>query len=174
MPFRRGGFSRPRRRFNMRPVNSIKNQVIDQAGLTSTQTLFILANAVDSAATAVDNDVEKGCAIQAMWMTINVEGTGGTGVTNVADFYLIKNPGNNLTIPGAKNWGTSNEKKFIFKTWRYLLPRTQDGATPIHWEGWIKIPKRFQRMGTNDTIVLAIDIDVTANYCHEAIYKWYK
>ncbi len=174
MPFRRRAFSSRRRGFNMRPVNSIKNQVNEQAGLTTTQTSFDLAVAQDAAVTAVDKDVEKGCAIQAIYLIINCEGTGATGVTNVLDFYIMKNPGNNLTAPGAKVWGGSNEKKFIFKAWRYLLPRIQDGNTGIHWEGWIKIPKRYQRMGTSDTIELNADVDVTANWCHSAIYKWYR
>ncbi len=175
MPFRRRGFF-PRRRggFNLRPVNSIKNQVNDQAGLTTTQTEFVLANAVDSATTAVDRDVEKGCSINAMYLMINAEGTGGNSVVNVLDIYLFKNPGNNLTAPGAKVWGTSNEKKFIFKCWRWLLPNIDNGGLGMHWEGWIKIPKRYQRMGTNDQISLVADTDVTTNYCHSVIYKWYK
>ncbi len=172
MPFRRRGFS-GRRNF-LRPVNSMKNQVNDQFGLTTTQQAFILANAVDSATLAVDRDVERGSKISSLYLTINCEGTGGSGVVNVIDIYLIKNPGNNLTLPGAKVWGTSNEKKFIFKTWRFLLPRVQDGNFGIHWEGWIKIPRIYQRMGSNDNIAIAYDTDVAANACHSAIYKWYK
>ncbi len=173
MPFRRRG-SFGRRSFGLRPVNSIKNQVNDQAGITTAQTAFILINAVDSATTAVDRDVEKGCKVSNMYLTINCEGTGGSGVVNVIDIFLIKNPGNNLTLPGAKVWGTSNEKKFIFKAWRFLLPRVQDGNFGIHWEGWIKIPRIYQRFGTNDNLAIAYDTDVAANVCHSAIYKWYK
>ncbi len=158
----------------MHPVNSMKNQVNDQAGLTATQTSFVLANAVDSATLAVDRDVEKGSHVNAIYLILNAEGTGGNSVVNVLDVYIIKNPGTNLTLPGAKVWGTSNEKKFIFKCWRWLLPNIDNGSVGIHWEGWIKIPKLYQRMGANDQIVLVTDTDVTANYCHSAIYKWFK
>ncbi len=174
MPFRRRGSYGRRNMGSLRPVNSIKNQVNDQAGITTAQTSFILANATDNPTLAVDRDVKNGCRINAIYLIINCEGTGGSGVVNVIDFYLMKNPGNNLTRPGAKVWGTSNEKKFIFKAWRYLLPRVQDGNFGIHWEGWVKIPKLYRRMGVNDNISLAFDTDVSANVCYSAIYKWYR
>ncbi len=179
MPYRRGGsyrrgFGRRRGAMSLNVINSIKNVRLQQAGLTATQQVFSLARAVDSAVTSVDVDVEKGCKIMAMYLIVNAEGTGGTGVVNVMDMFIMKNPGANLTVPGAKTVGTSNEKKFVFKQWRELLPRVQDGAQSFHWEGWIKIPRLYQRMGTDDLLQLAVDVDVTANFCYEAIYKWYK
>ncbi len=35
--------------------------------------------------------------------------------------------------------------------WSYMTMRNQDGNPPYHWEGWVKIPKIYQRMGTDDT-----------------------
>ncbi len=68
----------------------------------------------------------------------------------------MKNPGANLLPPGAFAVGTSNEKKFVIKQWTQMTMRNQDGNPPYHWEGWVKIPKRYQRMGTDDTWELVI------------------
>ncbi len=92
------------------------------------------------------------------------------------NFYLIKNPGNNLTVPAPISVGTSNEKKFVFRQWMFMIMRNQDGNTPFHWEGWVPIPKRYQRMGTDDIlqIIFANTTALTGHMSGEAIYKWYR
>ncbi len=109
-------------------------------------------------------------------MIVDGCGLGGTGVLNDMAFYLFKNPGNNLAGPGVFVVGTSNEKKFIFRQWKYMIMRNQDGNTPFHWEGWIKIPKRYQRMGTDDiiTMVVANTSALTGHFSMQCIYKWYR
>ncbi len=103
-------------------------------------------------------------------------GLGGTGVLNDLDFYLIKNPGDNLTEPAPISVGTSNEKKFVFRQWHFMIMRNQDGNTPFHWEGWIRIPKRYQRFGTDDTLQLvhACTSGLTGHLSLMCIYKWYR
>jgi len=160
-----------------RPViNSIKNYVISNVGLTSTPTLMVLAKAVNTPLSTNSSDVSNGCLIKAVYVTIDVCGLGGTGVLNVADFYLIKNPGDNLTEPNPIAQGTSNEKKFIFRTWRAMIMRNQDGNVPYHWEGWIRIPKRYHRMGTDDTLILVIQClaGLTGHATASFLYKWYR
>ncbi len=92
------------------------------------------------------------------------------------DLYLMKNPGDNLTPPSPISVGSSNEKKFVFKQWRFMVMRNQDGNTPFHWEGWIRIPKRYQRMGTDDTFHFAdvVTSGVTGHLSGLFIYKWYR
>ncbi len=87
----------------------------------------------------------------------------------------MKNPGANLIPPGVFVMGSSNEKKFIIKQWSAMTMRNQDGNPPYHWEGWIKIPKRYQRMGTDDRwdIVWATDT-LTAHGTLQCIYKWFR
>jgi len=60
--------------------------------------------------------------------------------------------------------------------WRAMIMRNQDGNVPYHWEGWIKIPKRYQRMGTDDkwTISIACSAAVTGHASGMFIYKWYR
>ncbi len=177
MPTRyRRGFGRRRGAMSLNIINSIKNQFNTQDGLTGATTTYIIAKAVNTPLSTNASDTSNGCVIKAIWLSIDVCGLAGTGVLNIADFYLMKNPGANLTAPAPIAWGTSNEKKFIFKSWRAMIMRNQDGNVPYHWEGWIKIPKRYQRMGTDDTIFIAFACTsgATAHMGLGSIYKWYR
>ncbi len=175
MPYRRRG-SYGRRR-GVRPViNSIKNQTVIATGTTGTLARFTVAKAVNTPVSTVDSDVSQGCLIKAVHISMNGCGLGGTGVQNNMHIYMIKNPGANLTPPAPNAWGTSNEKKFIFRSWMFMIMRNQDGNTPFHWEGWIPVPKIYQRMGTDDLleIVVVNTASVTGHFSYESIYKWYR
>ncbi len=176
MPAYRRGFSRRRGALALRPINSIKHQVNIAVGTTGTNQTQLVAKAVTSPSPTVDSDVPHGANIKAIYCTINGCGLGGTGVLNNMFVYLMKNPGNNLTAPGAASWGTSNEKKFIWKAWMFMIMRNQDGNTPFHWEGWLQVPRRYQRMGTDDTILVGIQntASVTGHFSAEFIYKDYR
>ncbi len=167
--------TRRRRGSSLRPVNSMKNQMNAGAGITNTITTKDIVVTKDQPVTTVKEEVQRGCIIKAIWLSFDVCGLGGTGVLNFCDAYLMKNPGNNLTEPLPSTVGSSNEKKFVFKTWRAMIMRNQDGNAPYHWEGWIKIPKRYQRFGTDDTLSFNImcSSGVTGHYGILGIYKWY-
>ncbi len=159
-------------------INSNKNIVSNfTAVITGAQTNLDIAVAQDSPTLAVVDDVERGCVIKAIWMELWVYTSAETavGVTNGYDAYLIKNPGNNLTPPIPSTTGSSNEKKFIFKEWKGLTgPRTQ-GSLPYSWRGWIKVPKRYQRMGADDRWQLvSIATGTNVIQCTNFVYKWYK
>ncbi len=154
-------------------INSIKNQVTFSGGTTGTNQNIIVAKATNTPLSTVNSDVSNGCLIRAIHFSINGCGLGGTGVLNNMNFYLIKNPGNNLTPPNPTTWGTSNEKKFIIRDWMFMIMRNQDGNVPFHWEGWIKIPKVYQRMGTDDVWSIAVvnTAALTGHFSFDAIYK---
>ncbi len=176
MPYRRRG-SYMGRRNRMAPIiNSIKNVVNNAVGTTGTIQGLTIAQAVNTPLSTNAIHVSQGCVIKAIWVSINGCGLGGTGVINNMGIYIIKNVGNNLTSPGVFVVGTSNEKKFIFKQWNFMIMRNQDGNTPFHWEGWIKIPKRYQRMGTDDVLsmIVANTASVTGHFSSQIIYKWYR
>lgn len=168
---------RPRRRqSNLRPVNSIKNIFGFAGGITGTNVEVILAKAVNAPASASGpTELNHGSTINSIWLVIDVCGLGGTGVINTFEGYLIKNPGANLTLPSTSSTGTSNEKKFIIKSWFGMIMRNQDGNSPLHWEGWIKIPRIYRRMGTDDTWVFVgkCTSALTGHMSIRAIYKWF-
>ncbi len=144
----------PRRFYRRGPrptVNSEKHVVdISQAVLT-TNDVSIIAKAVTAPSNTVDTDCHRGGHIKAIWMSIDFCGLAASGTNQRTVAYLMKNPGANLTPPGVLAVGTSNEKKFVVKMWSAMTMRNQEGNPPYHWEGWIKIPKLYQRMGTDNT-----------------------
>ncbi len=171
MPFRR---RRNRYGFNLRPVDSIKHikYAVETPGIAVQQT--VLAKAVDNPITATVTECKNGCTIKNMFISLDFCGLAGSGVSQTTTCYLMKNPGNNLVAPVPRTEGSSNEKKFIFKTWNYMTMRNQDGNPPYHWEGWIKIPRRYQRMGVDDQIILVFATDTAAGHLSVmALWKSY-
>ncbi len=157
-------------------INSIKNVHVFAGGTSGTTQAENLAKAVNTPASTVSTDVSQGCVIKAIYLILDGYGLGGSGTLNNMYIYMFKNPGANLTVPQPISQGTSNEKKFIFKTWQFMVMRNQEGNTPFHWEGWIRIPRRYQRMGTDDliTLVYANTTALTGHISFTAIYKWYR
>ncbi len=133
-----------------------------------------LAKAVSNPVNTVSNDTQHGCVIKAIWLSLDFCGLAATGVRQRTSVFLIKNTGANLTVPSAFAVGSSNEKKFVVKMWQQMTMRNQDGNPPYHWEGWIKIPRRYHRMGTDDVWQIAHETDTAAGHISlQAIYKWY-
>ncbi len=152
----------------------MKNIVDDTGAVSTTTQSLLIAKAKDNPLTSVDNDVRKGCVIKAIWLSFDVCGLAGAGAIQKTNCYLFKNPGANLTLPGAFVVGSSNEKKFAFRMWSYMTMRNQDGNPPNHFEGWIPIPKRYQRMGTDDLLELVFESStLTGHITMQCIYKWY-
>ncbi len=133
-----------------------------------------MAKAVTAPSNTVDTDCHRGGTIKAIWVSLDMCGLGTTGALVITGAFLMKNPGANLTAPGVFAVGTSNEKKFVIKQWHYMAMRNQEGNPPYHWEGWIKIPKRYQRMGTDDIWSLTMATSTaTGHGTMQAIYKEY-
>ncbi len=145
-------------------------------GTDGSRTGVLLAKAVNSPVNTVTTDTSQGCVIKALWLSFDICGLAGTGVLNNAFMYLFKNPGDSLTPPDPDSVGSSNEKKFIIRQWHAMSMRNQDGNNPYHWEGWIRIPKRYHRMGTDDTWSFQIQMTatLTGHFSLECIYKWYR
>ncbi len=162
------------RKLRLVTINSEKH-VVDAVGGTSTvNSVRLLAKAVTAPSNTITTDCHRGAIIKAIWCSIDFCGLAASGVRQNTMAYLIKNPGDNLTPPGVFAVGSSNEKKFVFKMWSQMTMRNQDGNPPYHWEGWVRIPKRYQRMGTDDTISYVIGTDAdTGHQIINAIYKEY-
>ncbi len=142
--------------------------------VTTTLVTTDLAKAVSNPVNTVTTDVQHGSSIKAIWLSLDFCGLAGSGVNQRTSVYLIKNEGANLSPPSAFAVGSSNEKRWVIKQWFAMTMRNQDGNPPYHWEGWIPIPKKFQRMGTDDVWQLGWECDtLTAHGSVEAIYKWY-
>ncbi len=155
-------------------VNSIKNVVDLTLSTGTTLQAMDFAVAKSSPVSTASAECQNGCLIKAIWISFDVCGLAATGILQRTGLYLIKSPGNNLTIPTVFAVGTSNEKKFVIRQWQFMTMRNQDGNNPNHWEGWIRIPKRYQRMGTDDNWKFALETTTAAGHIScQFIYKWY-
>ncbi len=154
-------------------INSIKHVVDDAKVLSTSNQVIDLAKAVNDPSNTVTTDCHHGSIIKAIWCSLDFCGTASSGTQQDTAVYLFKNPGANLTPPGVFAIGSSNEKKYVFKQWSQMTMRNQDGNPPYHWEGWVKIPKRYQRMGTDDIIQIVLGQDV-AGGGHSLIVAIYK
>ncbi len=155
-------------------INSEKHVVRATVAVVSTNVVKILAKAVTAPSNTVSTDCHRGGQIKAIWISLDFCGLAASGALQSIGVNLMKNPGANLTEPGVLAVGTSNEKKFVIKQWFAMTMRNQDGNPPYHWEGWVKIPKRYQRMGTDDTITLTYGASAATGHGeHQVIYKEY-
>ena len=162
-----------RRRFTPRPTINTEKHVVDNTfTVSTTNTVEIIAKAVTAPSNTVTTDCHRGGHIRAIWISLDLCGVAASGVLQQTTCYLMKNPGNNLTPPGARAVGSSNEKKFVFKIWDAMTMRVQEGNPPYHWEGWVKIPKLYQRMGTDDVFDLVFGCNTaTGHGAYNVIYK---
>ncbi len=162
------------RRRGIRPVvNTIKLEKNLSSTITTTNTRNNIAKAVNAPSNTVVDDCPHGCIIKAIWISLDFCGLAASGVLQKTLCYMMKNPGANLVPPGVFAVGSSNEKKFVFKEWTAMTMRNQDGNPPYHWEGWIKIPKRYQRMGTDDLIELVFGCDTGTGHIYwKSILKY--
>ncbi len=171
MPYRRRAFSR---KLRLVTVNSEKHIVDKAEVLSSTQSDTLIAKAVTAPSNTVTTDCHRGGQIKAIWVSLDFCSTGTSGINNRVVVYMMKNPGDNLVTPAVLAVGSSNEKKFVFKMWSQMTMRNQDGNPPYHWEGWVKVPKRYQRMGTDDTIRLLSGMNNESGHLFvNFIYKEY-
>ncbi len=164
-----------RRKSSLGNIINSEKHVVDAVITTSvTIQAILLAKAVTAPSNTVTTDCRRGGLIKAIWISLDFCGLAASGVEQHHAVYLIKNPGDNLIEPGVLAIGGSNEKKFIFKVWAQMTMRNQDGNPPYHWEGWVKIPKRYQRMGTDDTIRIVAGANTSTGHLFvNAIYKEY-
>ncbi len=174
MPFRqRASYGRRPNRMGT-IIKSVKNVKNDVAGLgAATNLVTTIVNTLDNPATTTDNQVERGCKIFKIWMEWWYYGLSTGNTNDIIDAYIIKNPGNNLTVPNPGTVGTSNEKKFVIKIWKGLAGTKTTGGYPYQWKGWIKIPKVYQRFGIDDRLAFVIRSPTTGNSCTNFVYKWF-
>ncbi len=160
---------------SLRPVNSRKNVRDQQGGLAiGVATVSNIADAVDSPSLGVPASCAIGSVINGLFLNVQVRATTEAALPN-AYMYICKNPGNNLSMPDANAVGIDDNKKFIFHQEMAMLSGSTEPSIPITlFKGVIKVPKHMRRMGADDQIqVHLFSPGVTADFCIQAIYKWY-
>ncbi len=181
MVFRRG------RRGLGNKINSTKN-IVDVSGIIAASTntkLATLAQTVESAALATTNEVDKGCSIYSIFLSMYQIAEGGEVANEVPlmDWYIIKDDANNmgttfdashLPTPGAT--GVHENKRYIFHTEKGLTGGGDISLAglPMIFKGVIKIPRGMQTFRMGDTLKICARTNFATKHCISCIYKYYR
>ncbi len=164
--------------------NSTKN-IVETVGnlIAATPAVSLqLSDAVDSAALANANEVERGSAINALYLQLFIYLQAAPAAAGaVADWYIIKDPGgimanagfvaDGLPTPGVT--GTHENKRFIIHEEKGL-PGNEDGGIPLYFKGLIMIPKHMRTQRSGDNFLLVTESQEAGRFCIKCIYKWHK
>ncbi len=159
-------------RRSLHPVNSLKHIVDIQGGLIAdTQVVEDVIKVVENPVTTVAKDVENGCTVSAIFLNVQVSGTGTGALSNVY-MYVMKNPGNNIVNPQANLVGVSDERRFIIHQEMIMTEKNTTAIPRTLFKGVIKIPRGYKRFGVKDRLQVALfSPGVTYEYCLQCIYK---
>ncbi len=169
MVFRRG-FNR-----SIRPVQSIKHIVDIQGGLVAgTKTVNTLVIADDNPDNANVSEVVTGSTVNSIYLKVEVYATNTAALAN-AYMYVIKNPGDNLTLVNGNVVGASDIKKFVIHQEMVMMEKNTTGNPRTLFVGVIKLPRGYRRMGTDDKLQLVLFTGgTTADFCFQCIFKEYR
>ncbi len=112
------------------------------------------------------------CPIGSHIISINAQISYSISVPpNRVDWYMNKNPANQLTMPTPGATGGNANRKQIFHEEKGLGPDNLD-APPTKNTYQFLVPQIFQRMGEDDSIQFRINSSGIYDACAKFIYKW--
>ncbi len=156
----------------------IDSQDIIPAG-TSIDKLII--SAVDNPLRTTAEEVTNGSHISSFFTNIQIiASSDAVGLIQNAYMYAFLNPSgliSSANFPAVNAVGASKVRNKIFHQDMVMLSDTADSIPSTLFKGVLKIPKKAQRMGIDDEILLRIGSpsggpEITA--CTQTIYKEYK
>ncbi len=164
-------------RFNrsIRPVQSLKHVIDQQGGLVGGTKLNVpLIAADDSPAQANVTEVQTASTVNSIYLRVEVYATSTATLANCY-MYVIKDPGGNLANVDGNAVGSSDIKKFVIHQEMVMLEKNTTGLPRTLFQGVIRIPRGYRRMGTNDELNLVLfSPGVTCDFCVQCIYKEYR
>ncbi len=110
-----------------------------------------------------------GAVIKAVHLDVSYQSTAAS--SDQMDFYVAKRPAGSLPMPPAGITGGDPARRFIFYESTGINP-DDDGAGPTKRQGWLMVPKRYQRMGEDDILLLKANAAGIYDLCVKVIYKW--
>ncbi len=161
------------------PLQSVKNIVdgtfISVAGGVTTD--LVVAQAVNDY-TGTSNNVPIGCHIKAVWVEYSYQDSDSDTIGGRTDMYMAKLPGMTTVaqfpVPGSTSAHAA--RRFIFLERKGLFNLSSNafgtGSVARGFAGWVRIPKRYQRMGEFDQILIRIGSSNDYSACVKTIYKW--
>lgn len=168
-------FRRRIRNLGLRPVNRIKHVVDFQGGASlgaNTNVQVIESN--DAPTLAAPTQVQTGCTVNGVYLKVEVYATTAGALAN-AYMYVVKNPGNNLSLPAANAVGVSDNKKYVIHQEMVMLEQSVNGNPRTLFNGVVVIPRGYRRFGPNDKLTVRFaNPGVDINICLQAHYKEFR
>ncbi len=160
----------------IRPIHRIKH-VIDSEGALAvdTQSTTNLATAEDNPTLANTTGCQLGSTVNGIYLHVEVSHTSGAGRPNIY-MMVVKNQGGQVNFPKAYEVGADDAKRFVIH--QEMIMQSGDAGNglprPI-FNGVIKIPKVYRRMGPSDKIqVMLVSKTVVSDFCLQAHYKEFR
>lgn len=168
-----------RKKLRLIPVDSTKN--IIQSNLThfgvvaGTLTQSVIADCVDSAGLAVQEQVESGCNIYSLEIHYRITSSGTlTPPLGPINMCIYKKPSGYpaMTAAQIQSLGTDDIKRFVLHMDKL---HSETASQVMEWHIRLKLPKGIKRFITGDQLILATHCLAGAtDQCGFAVYKWYR
>ncbi len=175
-------------RRNFHPVNSRKN-IVETSGILGAGTVSLLdtiTRTVEDASLANQDEVEPGCTISSIYLSLYFISEGGEIASEVplVDWYICMDKANVMGtigftangLPSPGSTGTHKNKYKIFHTEKALAGGGDISlaGVPMVFKGVLKIPKMWRTHHIDDQIKIVGRSNFATKFCLQAIYKWYK
>ncbi len=169
-----------RRQARLRPVNSFKHVIDQQAGIVggAAPQIFNLVKAEDNPIGATNPDqVNIGSHVSSFFLNIQVAASSTAALANIY-FFVAGNPGGlipNASYPNGNVVGTSDLRKMIFHQEMQMTEKNTTAFTRTMFRGVIRVPRKFNRLGIRDKIIISFfSPGVNFDLCFQCIYKEYR
>ncbi len=128
---------------------------------------------VDNPDTTIVNfsEVRTGSVVKWIYLTVECYATTSAALANIY-FVIYKNPGNNIPAIVPNTVGGNDDAKFVIHQEMVMMERSTAGNPRNMFKGVIRIPKKYQRFGRSDQLMINIlSVGVNADVCFQCIYK---
>ncbi len=170
-----------RRALAIRPVRGVKH-IVDTAtaAVTAVVSTVPVIVSVDDPGNLNPTQVATASTVSAIFLRVEVIGTGTfSGVPRIY-MAVYKDPGNNMGNPDPNSVGDDDRRRFVFHQEMTMLQNVADSTFPrTMFQGVIRIPPRFKRFGINDQLRILFQHGVgettaVSNLCVQCIYKEFR
>jgi len=168
-------FRSRRSNLSIRPVQRIKHVVDKQGGVVAAildVTNLIIAK--DAPTIGNTPDVVTGSKVNGIYLNVEAYATTASALANIY-MIIMKNPGNNLTIPTPNLVGGNDNKRFVIHQEMKMLEQSVNGNPRTIFNGVVVIPRGYRRFGPSDRLVLAVLAPgVNISLCIQCHYKEFR
>ncbi len=139
---------------------------------TTSITPFI--DTVDGTAWVDDTSasVPQGAVIKSFFWSVYVYTAADGTAAPLVDFFIMKDPGTELTVPTPGATGGNKNRRWILHEEKGLAGN--QSGTPMIFKGVTIIPKKMQRCGRDDRWLFSLVSNGFAGFfCLKVVYKFY-